>query len=1212
MGLYRDYQGKIVDTTDERARSMGYEPVTIDEQAETLQQQGIEEGKEERAEGAVKTFVRGLGSGVTLGLTDVFTGAVASDNLREDIVAGMEAHPIARTAGEVVGSLAPILPGVGGALRATPAGYLSQQTAKIAGKGGAKAMLGAAGVEGAVQNAGQYIGHAALEDKEVTVEGLAGAAGLGFAFGAAGGGVALGIEKGTIAARRMFARVADGGKDAATNALSEWETKSRTILDADESNALAARAKLEEYSKARAAAQGDNLRAKRNLEYERSRPGDAAKAAPEDVPMEFTVDEALPAIGAEKPGPRRAPQVDRSEPFTMPESMSVGDDIAETAAPQLGDDAFTPPPGPWSDGRVTVGPTGEPLTLDGVDIHQMVKEMQRRTTSGEKFRGMGRETISDYRARQPQPDGIRIGIKKTGSYKDDTYVTTDGRTLTRNEITKEIEKHLPKGFRAGAIDLKNVSVHKGVPADDAFDSSAIYVVRPRDLAKRELFGNELKAGGVESIDDAFSKGTKLEPLQIDVDKNGTFFIEDGNHRLMSAVKGDREIAVRFRRQQDGWQPQSGARKINDQVVPPPETLPPFDPAEGRPWVSQKQSVAGLKNVRETFGKLTRQERPVLGKAMDAEFMKLEEALAEFNAAKVDLADHISETAMLKRVEDMRSGSGDLPATVVSDGRKLSPDEYDYLQGNRGDSRPLSAADKTAVVKGKTVKELDVRAMEDIYEDALARAENAADDVERAAAMSDADAIKVRLDEADTLPDNLIGDVAKAAEAFQRYEKASAELADVLGDAAHPGSLEHAKAYTTAQDESVRRAMDRMTRAAEDAETFGPQRFSKKDRVNNAKEYKAQTASEVAAAKEAEKLAREEAKRAGDRFKATKKSLADEKKQMFPKATQRGGAAEAGGLYEMIDIPGMPKIGDLPVVGPLMSAWLKYRTVKAAYGRFTGRIPATADTKAAALAAKTKDRVAKSIDKSLGFVTEKAAKAKRPAAIVSVALSRQIFDDGGDKTAKGKDDIQGNAADRIREIAAYVSTPGAIERDVRRELQDVTDPDLIAAAEKHRRMVMQHLLDKSPKAPPHDPLNPRPFKPSVLDSMALGRRLAVVDDPASAFEALNKGGLTLEAADTLRTAFPRLFQLGQQRLLMKAGQLKEQVPYRTRVMMSMLFDVPLDRSLDPRNIRIMQSVYAPTASQMPGAPVNMPSPSVAGDVTINALYQTAADRSMSRR
>lgn len=1091
MGLYRNYEGDVIETTDENARQRGYKPYTVEQEAAELQQRGIEQGKEDRAEGIGTVVARRLAGGLSLGLTDVATAAMVSENQREDIVAGMEAHPIAGAVAETVGALLPLVPGAGALAKMTPAGYLSQATTRMAETGGAKAVVKAAGVEGAVQNAGQYIGHAALEDKDVTVEGLAGAAGLGFGLGAAGGGIALGLEKGTIAARRMFSRSMDGGKDAGVLAASEWETRSKTILDADEATAEAARRKLQDYKNARRIAQEENLRAKANLVDEQTRaagapaaPGakKAGKVGPDAFgqPMEFAADGTLPELGAELPGPRRVPQVDASEPFVMPETMSVGD-IPDAPTRQLGDEAFAPPPRVHpDDARVSLGPTEEPVTLDGADIHQMVKEMQRRSISGEKFRGMRQETISDYRAR---------------------------------------------------------------------------------------------------------------------------------------------------------------------TAGPPDHLAPFDPAEGSPWVSKQQSVTGLKNVRERFGRLTREDKPLLGKAIEEDNAKLEAALAEFEASKADLMKHIggADTKGLQPLARDPRVAEDIakftkhgetwqgaPSTQAPDivrpdnaiGRVRPGDEFrdnmievpDAASRVRSDEFAPRTVDVT-VVKNRDEKWLS--RLDDAYDDAVARAENAVDDVEREAATAEANAIRAQMDEVDDLPDNIVGDVAKAAEAFNRYEKASAELAEAAGDAAHPFSQEQAKAWSAANDDAVRKTMDRITQSVEDAETFGVQ-LTPKERVAQARQYKEQTAGNLSRAREAEAIAREEAQAANKNLKSTQKRLNAERKEMFPEKRGRAGFVEGAGALELLSVPGMPSASDLPVVGPFLSAYLKYRTLKAAMGRFTGRVPVTPNAKAAALAAKTKDRVAKAIDKSLGVV-EKGAKlssskvAPLSAVAVGRVLSQKIFDDGGEDPKK--DDLSSLGTARAREIISYVTTPGAIEKDVRREMRGITDPDLIVAAEKHRRQVMQHLADTLPKQPDIDPLNKTPYLMSPMEALSLGRRLAVINNPATAFEATTNGTLTLEAAQTLREAFPRLFELGQKRLLMKAGQLKESVPYRTRVMMSMLYDVPLDRSLDPRNIRIMQSVYTPAPAAMPQAMGNSaapPPPAIASDVNVTALYQTASDRAASRR
>jgi hypothetical protein len=325
-------------------------------------------------------------------------------------------------------------------------------------------------------------------------------------------------------------------------------------------------------------------------------------------------------------------------------------------------------------------------------------------------------------------------------------------------------------------------------------------------------------------------------------------------------------------------------------------------------------------------------------------------------------------------------------------------------------------------------------------------------------------------------------------------------------------------------------------------------------------------------------------------------------------------AEGLGVLEILDLPGMPKVSDLPVVGPLLGAWLKFRTLKAALGRKMGRVAATADAKAAAAASRTRDRIARAVDKSLGF-TQAAGKATaRYAPKAAGVLASRIYDDGL-PDAKKDAGLQEVTATRVRELAAYVNTPNAIENDVRKQLVGISDPDLIAAAEAHRRAMMEYLLANAPKGPEQGMIQTVKWLPPAAEAMSFARRYEAATAPADVWERIAEqhAMITLEAGDALRNVYPQLFLQAQQRVQQRVSENKASIPYRTRVQMSLLYRLPLDSALEAGNLKITQSVYerkptvAPPAMQ--GQP---PMPSVAGDTDLTAIYQTTADRNALRR
>ncbi len=1009
MGLYRDENGVIVEMDDVAARLEGYAPVSAGEQhAQAVDQAMAARGEERGWEGTLNSGLTGLASGLTVGGSDILLGAALGDDQRERLQAEIEANQGVRTAGEIGGALAGAFAAPGGALVATPAGYLGTMATRSVeaglAQGGARGVgqaLVAMGTEGALQNAGQYIGHAALADVDTSAEGFSAALGTGFAFGAGIGGASLGVVRGTIAARKMYSKLFDGSEEALVDVSNTWKNQSQALLEADADNAAKAKQILEDISSAKRTASAEVRRTDIRLREEQARAADIATQ------------------------PKKAPFV--------PES--------------------TPPMGERFGPYELYGPAEAP-----------------------------REQFGPFEYQGPRERGPLTG--------DATQV------LPREQLAKGGRQAAPAAEVRASDDL--VAQLEGTKK--ALDTGA-------ELS--DVVGGPRPFGDADIPEEALSAG-----------RFSTF-------------------------------------------------------GEEMPWE---------RAFRETS--------EALGDDIAKQEADLMEALQEFETARKDFLDNIVDDAVKKNAPQFlnREMSGENLAVPLD----FAP---------RGPQAQSAAEATRAGSPGKRV------ALERDLETAAAKGDEAlADDLEEQLAKLS--------------PDD-IGNVSRAADVITRYEKASAKLTEALGENAHPISAVAAEELTKAESDAMRKYTDRSTRAMEDVETFGPwleygpTNMPTKERLALAKSDKATAKAEYAkiAAQEAE--AKAAYNKAAAKEKSNLKSLKAEQKaakateKEAAKASKASRAADLGSALEIFDIPGLPKPSDLPVVGPLLGAYLKFRAVKTAMSRFSGRVPATAEAKMAVLSAKTKDRIAGAIDRSLN-VAAAAGKVSMRAPQLAGVLSSRVYDDGEPDAPKGAS-LPELTAVRSRELAAYVNTPGAIETDVRARLAGVTNPDLIAAVEKHRRMAMQYLLDHAPKIPPQSPLVKTTYLPSPAVSMEFARRYEAVNDPASIYERIEgqQAMITLEAADALRKVYPSLFVLAQQRLMAQAAKIQHTVPTRQRIQMSMLYNIPLDPSMDPVNMEILQQSFVRKPPPQPAAQAATPTPAVAAPTNLTAMYQPSADRGMQR-
>lgn len=1172
MGLYRDNTGAIVEIDDAFANTQGYEPVGDDYNTGRLLEEGRVESLDRGIIGQIGAGASGIASGLTLGASDLLLGGLLDDSQQRVLQGDLETNPGTRLAGEIGGGVLGALSGapspVGSLSRA--AGETVEQGIAQGGAAGTAKALGAMGTEGAIQSAGSYIGSTAIADKEATVEGFAGALAVGGAFGAAGGGAALGVSKGTIAARKLYARYADGAQ-AADDAAINFEKIARERLDVDEASLRAAQSKVDDIRKAKLEADIARARAKADVRRTTMQAEEAAAREAGREPFVPTYTE---------------PGLDVVRGPEMPDWMKRRRDGTE-------------PPGAAGE---KYGPYQEYGPVDSEPWR-----LYRRGKIGDEV-GVGKAEkygpISgrDKTQKIPRPDNLNAKPQSEG-----TVV-------------------LPRSTLRTTPDTSIVPIADTIP-----DTGIVSTVDVKDLYGKEwtttpgVGKDKVKMGKARQ---AMSEG-QIDPVVIAVAPDGKLDIVDGRHRLQAAFESGSSVKIKWERGVGGANvspsPESLIGKLDDAA---PKTIDEALAAEREASMGVLDDIRAAREAKP-YASSSKAEPPSGTLSMST---KNEPIIPDW------LAEEAAYRASKGMVDPKLGDMSDLAEVLGDDmAKQFSELEEALLEFSRSRSE-LSIFSDEGIAFQKFSRGQDVpddfraRDLDNAADDARERMLRSETDEERSLALSESDGFESQLENLQGPAEfrtkkSFAEEIAEESLAITRYEKASARLNELLGDAAPPLGLESGKMFSEAAEEATRKATDRVMRAAEDSDfnmpgeledllpeygpyqEYGP-KFDPKADVKFAKDKYRASKDDYDRYVIDEKVAKSEAKTA-------KQTLADGKKafkEQFTKKPSTGkvGAAEGVGVLEMMDIPGMPSVSDLPVIGPFLGAYLKFRVAKAAMGRMAGRIPATADAKVAALAARTRDRIAKAVDRSLNLA-ETGAKATRFAAPkLAKIVAPRIYDDGQPDVEKGAS-IAATVAVRTRELAAYVSTPGAIEADVRKQMAGVTDPDLIAQAEKHRRMAMEYLLQNAPKLPTPGPLSKHKFLPSAGAAMSFARRVQAVNDPVSVFEQIDneRALLSLEMAQTLRAVYPTLFMQAQTRMMMKAAEIKQTVPYRTRIQMSLLYDVPLDASMDPDNMKILQSSYAkPAPAPMPGVAAP-PVPSVAGQTNMTALFQSTADRRAAR-
>lgn len=1320
MPQLRAPDGQIVSVPDDQASQLiagGYTPVSVTEAGQVT-------AAPEREDSGVLAPVGALASsflsGASLGLSDIaFKGLFDKGNY-ERLATDRAEHPVISGTGQLLGAIA------GGP---TPAGALSKATGALAeGGGGLATKLVAGGLEGSVFNAGAYLSDSALEDRELSAEGLRAALGAGFEFGAGGSVAALGIEHGTIAARRLFSRLADGTDRAATTAEQAWQAKYQATIEAHDAAADIARAKLAEAQLARQQAQAIRDRAAADLAEARAgtapSPPEAAGAAPpvtstaaaptpeplhpdvqiasmlRDRAMAAAQPEALAAWDAEHGSKLQALMTARQTAGGIPPGLAeLAAKLPETAASREGVLSQA--------AEAELAAALSEHDAARVDLDDLLRKIEAPEV-GEPGGAVGQWAVPPAEFGAPGERGIKLGEElapkpPTGVQAATGDITAVGkRRQVADGTPVEAQAIAPETPPTQFSKTRGGQAPRSSPLSDdefnAFSKSAHNELHPEEHAALNQYSNNGMFGVVNSnlrrfadtpdllghpafkgdplafldhgsgipglgktaqtLDDAISASKAPRDMVVYRGLNGT--AGEGKADLWALKPGDSFVDHGFASTSNdleavgkGYTHGFGVRPgvelhievpAGHPIAPVPSVfakekellLPrgskftvestekaadghlvmrvrvgerlPAEAASALPEVAVAPESDLLAQLKGTAAKLGEGEG--LGK-MGAP------ARAGYRAAKevhtAEAAQHFRGQALAARAE--RAGLGDA-AAPWNEGIPMGRGGGGY------EASPMAAMEREAQAAARrqlgepTGHPLSAKRLEMAHDAAVERAATATDPAERAAATADAEAISKQLTAVGKRP-GAVEDVAAAAPVVTRYERAAAKLTEALGEAAPPAAKEAAQAFRAAEDAAERKTLDRTTRAlddhaasqpaASDEQWFGPSK--REQRVAAAKASKLQADAAFARARAAETEARTGATAAKRTAAETRKAAeAARPGPPEPAPPSRLGAvlttvAAAGEL----GVPGIPHPRDIPVIGPLLSLWTKYRIAKAMVGRFPGRVAATGDARAAALVARAKDKVATAVDRTLGLVGAVASK-RQPIAIAATVLGHRLIDDGEPDAPKGAN-VQQIAAVRIREISAATTRPDLVSAMVRAKMGNVTDPDLIAAAEQVLMQQFKYLASVAPKAPPPNPFSKTEWVPSPGAAADLAQRIGVLHDPETAFRTP-----TVATADALANFYPKLFAFAQQRLMERAADLQHPMPYQQQLTASLIFRVPVAVALEPGRLAILQSAHVALRESMgpaPEAPSAPPTPSLAAPTNLNQMYETSADRRAAR-
>lgn len=312
-------------------------------------------------------------------------------------------------------------------------------------------------------------------------------------------------------------------------------------------------------------------------------------------------------------------------------------------------------------------------------------------------------------------------------------------------------------------------------------------------------------------------------------------------------------------------------------------------------------------------------------------------------------------------------------------------------------------------------------------------------------------------------------------------------------------------------------------------------------------------------------------------------------------------ADAGAVVEGLQALGVSTGFDpdkIPLIGPVLGPYLKFRGLLMATGKLTGRVPANGQTLARARAVKVRNGMYKAVDKLLAG-TSKAAKVAGMVGASQAWRLKDVLDKPinpeATETAKRKSLATEREAlmERAEEARALAGNPEAVARAVRLRFPDDADPDLVDAAVAVEQRKSEYLAKHAPAPPPPSLFGRRLWEPSPGETVKYARRLRAAQDPSTVYADIASGNLSAEAAEAFREVYPRLYVATRSYLVEQQAELNANLSPDQVANLSVLFRVPLRPSLDPETMQRLQEAggAAPVAPGPPGIgqqpPMNPP-------------------------
>lgn len=222
-------------------------------------------------------------------------------------------------------------------------------------------------------------------------------------------------------------------------------------------------------------------------------------------------------------------------------------------------------------------------------------------------------------------------------------------------------------------------------------------------------------------------------------------------------------------------------------------------------------------------------------------------------------------------------------------------------------------------------------------------------------------------------------------------------------------------------------------------------------------------------------------------------------------------------------------------------------------------------------------------KKFGDIASNRARRARPTVVPGVLtiLNGASY---GDKKSAPKSSREEAMAARIEELSKAAANPQMMTEKITARIgsMGVSAPKVAQALSMKATQAIVFLAEKAPKNPIQtNPLIKKKWVPPASEIDRFSRYVEVVENPKAVLDHLSNHTLTREHVEAVKTVYPQLYQDIQEQIvdtMVSQQESDNQMSYRDRIQLGILFDVPTDATIDPQFIGRMQAMLSGGAGQ----------------------------------